>query len=235
MARAALAAAEAPAMPTAPGADAAPALADALHKAISPATYPCSLCAVTYGAVSMRGAWRSFLESLPNARRFYHRDDFAADFPGFEVALPAILTHRQGETPMVGTALSRRHIADAAHPDQAGRVLVGAPFQNLRRVLGRHEEIGADRLRQPGQDGRTQRRDHAVGVAVAWVWLGASLFNVARYMADARAQVLPLVGGGEHDWTEILSRWGLLASDVRLAGLLRVVATLVTVGACVWL
>lgn len=80
-----------------------------------------------------------------------------------------------------------------------------------------------------------QRRDHAVGVAVAWVWLGASLFNVARYMADARAQVLPLVGGGEHDWTEILSRWGLLASDVRLAGLLRVVATLVTVGACVWL
>lgn len=80
-----------------------------------------------------------------------------------------------------------------------------------------------------------QRRDHSVGVAVAWVWLGENLLNVARYMADARAQVLPLVGGGEHDWTEILSRWGLLASDVRLAGLLRVVATLVTVGACVWL
>ncbi len=79
------------------------------------------------------------------------------------------------------------------------------------------------------------RRDHAVGVAVAWVWLGENLLNVARYMADARAQVLPLVGGGEHDWTEILSRWGLLASDVRLAGLLRVVATLVVVGACVWL
>lgn len=80
-----------------------------------------------------------------------------------------------------------------------------------------------------------QRRDHAVGVAVAWVWLGENLLNVARYMADARAQMLPLVGGGEHDWTEILSRWGLLASDVRLAGLLRVVATLVMVGACVWL
>ena len=79
------------------------------------------------------------------------------------------------------------------------------------------------------------RRDQAVGVAVAWVWLGENLLNVARYMADARAQVLPLVGDGEHDWTEILSRWGLLASDVRLAGLLRVVATLVMVGACVWL
>lgn len=80
-----------------------------------------------------------------------------------------------------------------------------------------------------------QRREHAVGVAVAWVWLGENLLNVARYAADARAQMLPLVGGGEHDWTEILSRWGLLASDLRLAGLLRVVATLVMVGACVWL
>ena len=79
------------------------------------------------------------------------------------------------------------------------------------------------------------RREHAVGVAAAGVWLGENLLNVARYVADARAQVLPLVGGGEHDWTEILSRWGMLASDVRLAGLLRLAATLVILGACVWL
>ena len=65
-------------------------------------------------------------------------------------------------------------------------------------------------------------------------WADA-LANVDGVVADARVQVLPLVGGGDHDWTEILSRWGLLASDVRLAGLLRLVATLVTVGACVWL
>lgn len=77
------------------------ALADALHKAISPATYPCSLCAVTYGAVSMKGPWRNFLDSVPNAKRFYHRDDFAADFPGVAVPLPAILTHREGEEPVV--------------------------------------------------------------------------------------------------------------------------------------
>lgn len=76
-------------------------LADALHKVISPATYPCSLCAVTYGPVAMRGSWRRFLDRLPNAKRFYHRDDFAADFPGVELALPAILTHRSGEAPEV--------------------------------------------------------------------------------------------------------------------------------------
>ena len=66
-------------------------LADAVHKVVSPATYPCSLCAITYGPVAMRGAWRSFLESLPNAVRFYHRDDFAVAFPGVAVELPAIL------------------------------------------------------------------------------------------------------------------------------------------------
>jgi hypothetical protein len=79
------------------------------------------------------------------------------------------------------------------------------------------------------------RREHAVGVAVSLVWLGENLLNVARYMADARTQALPLVGGGDHDWTEILSRWGWLAADTRLAGLLRLLATLVIVAACVWL
>ena len=47
--------------------------------------------------------------------------------------------------------------------------------------------------------------------------------------------VIWLAPGGDHDWTEILSRWGLLAADTRLAGLLRLVATLVIVAACVWL
>ena len=46
------------------------------------------------------------------------------------------------------------------------------------------------------------------------------------HRADARAHTLPLVGGADpedcHDWTEILSRWGLLNQDTALAGLVRV-------------
>ncbi len=61
------------------------------------------------------------------------------------------------------------------------------------------------------------RERHTVGCAVAGVWFFENVLNIARYMADARAQVLPLVGGGEHDWTEIFSRWGLLASDQIIA------------------
>jgi len=47
------------------------------------------------------------------------------------------------------------------------------------------------------------RTYNAGGVAASTVWLGENLLNIARYMADARAQELPLVGSGEHDWAEI--------------------------------
>jgi hypothetical protein len=74
------------------------ALKDAAHKIASPATYPCSLCALTYGWASMRGRWRQFLASLPMAKVFHHRDDFALAFPGLAVPLPAILL-AEGEGP----------------------------------------------------------------------------------------------------------------------------------------
>jgi hypothetical protein len=54
-------------------------------------------------------------------------------------------------------------------------------------------------------------RREAPGTAAAGIWGFENLLNIARYVADARAQVLPLVGGGEHDWADLLDRWGLLA------------------------
>lgn len=71
--------------------------------------------------------------------------------------------------------------------------------------------------------------------AFAVLWLGENLFNIAVYMADARAQVLPLVGNGEHDWAEIFSRWGVLSWDSDIAGLVRMTGWLLIVGAGVWL
>jgi hypothetical protein len=61
------------------------------------------------------------------------------------------------------------------------------------------------------------RRGDTVGVSVAGVWLFENFFNIARYMADARVQQLPLVGGGEHDWWHIFTRWGVLDSDTKIA------------------
>jgi len=79
------------------------------------------------------------------------------------------------------------------------------------------------------------RSGQLTGVAAAIVWLGENLLNIARYMADARAQELPLVGGGDHDWTEIFTRWHVLHLDGRIAGVTRVLGVLLIVTAVVWL
>src|SRR5512141_1176356 len=61
-----------------------------------------------------------------------------------------------------------------------------------------------------------RRKDrHAASVALWWV--GQNCFNIARYVADARAQGLPLVGGGEHDWAFLLATWRLLPHDQTIA------------------
>ena len=80
-----------------------------------------------------------------------------------------------------------------------------------------------------------RRQGHTAGWVLALIWLGENLMNVGRYMADARAQVLPLVGGGEHDWTEIFSRWGVLHLDTRIGGFTRFLGLLLMAYALVWL
>ncbi len=60
-------------------------------------------------------------------------------------------------------------------------------------------------------------RREAPGAAAAGIWAFENLLNIARYVADARAQILPLVGGGEHDWADLLGRWGCLSSDTTIA------------------
>lgn len=63
---------------------------------------------------------------------------------------------------------------------------------------------------------------------------------IATYMADARAQELPLVtvGGGdyvEHDWFTMLSRVGLLEWDTRLAMGVRLLGWAGMIATVVWL
>lgn len=66
------------------------ALFDAAHKLLRPATYPCSLCAITYGAVAMRREWQEGLAGLPYRTRFLHADEWRAATPGDTTRLPAV-------------------------------------------------------------------------------------------------------------------------------------------------
>lgn len=56
-------------------------LKDMFHKILSPSTYLCSLCVVTYGATSMRPEWGTFIKALLVPVDFPHRDEFRRDYP----------------------------------------------------------------------------------------------------------------------------------------------------------
>jgi len=89
------------------------------------------------------------------------------------------------------------------------------------------------------------RQQDFFAIALCFGWLSTNLFDVARYVADARLMSLPLVApfGSEdvvHDWNYLLSRMGLLQFDTALAFIIKCVATLsmlacLVFGAClIW-
>lgn len=80
------------------------------------------------------------------------------------------------------------------------------------------------------------RKGEAVSFAVSIIWFFENWLNIARYMADATVQVLPLVGGGCHDWTEIFDRrWHVLKYDTQIAAVVRTAGWIGMGAACLWL
>lgn len=64
---------------------------DFAHKVLSPGTYACNLCKLTYGNIGVKKEWKEFLGMLPAEKQFLHRNEFATQYPTFaNIALPAI-------------------------------------------------------------------------------------------------------------------------------------------------
>jgi hypothetical protein len=78
------------------------------------------------------------------------------------------------------------------------------------------------------------QRQQRFEAAVCTVWLAESLMYVARYLGDAEAQSLPLVGGHIHDWHWLLSRAGLLGQCEGIAAAVHVLASGIAVSSLVW-
>jgi hypothetical protein len=87
-------------------------LLDTVHKTVSPDTYPCDLCAITYGAVSMDRKWKAWLAALPVTQEFRYRKDFNQDYPGNGIALPAIILDRAGGLEQLVSAAEFKTIKD---------------------------------------------------------------------------------------------------------------------------
>ena len=52
-------------------------LIDFAHKIVSPETYDCNLCAISYGAFAMKKKWSTYIETLPFKSTFTYKDKFS--------------------------------------------------------------------------------------------------------------------------------------------------------------
>ena len=75
---------------------------DVVHKLISPETYPCNLCRLTYPLTSTQVEWRKFIELLPHEVVFLHRDEFREQYPVLKnVQLPAVFRAGASELQLI--------------------------------------------------------------------------------------------------------------------------------------
>jgi hypothetical protein len=69
-------------------------LRDLLHKLISPQSYDCQLCALSYSALGMRREWKLFIASLAHPVLFLHADELRQRYGVAEVPLPAVFIQK---------------------------------------------------------------------------------------------------------------------------------------------
>jgi hypothetical protein len=84
----------------------------------------------------------------------------------------------------------------------------------------------------------TQRQ--IAGFVFSFFFFFENWLYTATYMADARAQVLPLVTTGdpdfvEHDWFKIFSSLGVLNDDTKIAAIVRTLGWCGMIGCTIWL
>lgn len=87
-----------------------------------------------------------------------------------------------------------------------------------------------------------QQKD-GFGASVGFWWFAQNLFDLTPYIADARAGVIPLLGGntgqtspyGFHDWEFILTELGLIRHDVTLAWMVHWFGVLCMIFAYLWM
>ncbi len=96
-------------------------LTDYAHKIISPATYSCNLCKLTYGNLGIKQGWGKFLDSLRAEKIFLHRNEFFADYPELiDSSLPAIFSLKQKPPTLL---LSAHEINSVKSLDELQRLL----------------------------------------------------------------------------------------------------------------
>ncbi len=65
------------------------AIKDYFHKILSPKTYECNLCGISFGLGGMKKDWKNYIKELPLPVEFLHRDEFENKYPNEEKEYPS--------------------------------------------------------------------------------------------------------------------------------------------------
>jgi len=64
---------------------------DYVHKIVSPETYSCNLCKLTYGNLGMKKEWKDFIVNIDVPVSFLHKDELTKEYPDKNlISLPVI-------------------------------------------------------------------------------------------------------------------------------------------------
>lgn len=69
-------------------------LLDGAHKILSPSTYECNLCDITFGAFTENKIWKKYREESQHHMEFLHKDEFLEQYAskfGYKFTFPIVL------------------------------------------------------------------------------------------------------------------------------------------------
>jgi hypothetical protein len=89
------------------------AILDSVHKSVSPNSYPCQLCAVTYGPISIRDEWKEYLDSLDYPKTFLHKNEVGDKLGELEIQFPVILLKHNEEYRVIVSSKEFERISDS--------------------------------------------------------------------------------------------------------------------------
>lgn len=94
---------------------------DILHKVISPSTYPCKLCDLTFGVAGEKKSWAQFRAQLPVQQEYLHKDEFHKKYGKHSDPLPIIYWWRDGELKVF---ISDDEMNQCKHLSELERIIV---------------------------------------------------------------------------------------------------------------
>jgi hypothetical protein len=76
------------------------AVLDSMHKVLSPTTYDCKLCELTFGTFTEKEVWKKFREDSTVEMRFLHKNEFLKEFRSKwlpKYSFPVVLVNTNNE------------------------------------------------------------------------------------------------------------------------------------------